>query len=54
MSASLSITSAVTDPGLLDLPWHEPLDVWPDDAIATMRVCAALADSARKETVVSL
>ena len=36
MSASLSITSAVTDPGLLDLPWHEPLDVWPDDAIATL------------------
>jgi len=36
VSASLSITSAVTDPGLLDLPWHEPLDVWPDDAIATL------------------
>ena len=29
-------------------------DRWPDDAIATMRICAALADSARKETVVSL
>lgn len=36
MSASLSITSAVVDPGLLDLPWHLPLDTWPDDAIASL------------------
>lgn len=36
MSASLSITSAVVDPGLLDLPWHLPLDTWPDDTIASL------------------
>jgi len=36
MSASLSITSAVVDPGLLDLPWNLPLDTWPDDTIASL------------------
>ncbi|MFM2352765.1 MAG: hypothetical protein RLZZ608_171 [Actinomycetota bacterium] len=36
MSASLSITSAVTDPALLDLPWHLPLELWPDDSIASL------------------
>lgn len=36
MSASLSITAAVTDPALLDLPWQLPLEVWPDDAIASL------------------
>lgn len=36
MSASLSITSAVTDPALLDLPWQLPLELWPDDAIASL------------------
>lgn len=36
MSASLSITSAVTDPALLDLPWHLPLELWPDDTIASL------------------
>ncbi len=36
MSASLSITSAVTDPALLDLPWHQPLELWPDDTIASL------------------
>ncbi len=36
MSGSLNITSATVDPALLDLPWNLPLDVWPDDAIATL------------------
>lgn len=36
MSASLTITSAIVDPGLLDLPWNLPLDIWPDDAIASL------------------
>ena len=27
---------AVVDPGLLDLPWHLPLDTWPDDTIASL------------------
>ncbi|WP_166877532.1 MULTISPECIES: DUF4032 domain-containing protein [unclassified Salinibacterium] len=36
MSASLSITSAITDPALLDLPWQLPLDLWPDDTIAAL------------------
>ncbi|MHB1235361.1 MAG: DUF4032 domain-containing protein [Microbacteriaceae bacterium] len=36
MSGSLNITSATVDPALLDLPWSLPLDVWPDDAIATL------------------
>jgi hypothetical protein len=36
MSASLNITSAVVDPALLDLPWHLPLDTWPDEAIASL------------------
>jgi hypothetical protein len=36
MSASLSITAAVTDPALLDLPWQLPLDVWPEEAIASL------------------
>ena len=36
MSGSLNIISATVDPALLDLPWSLPLDVWPDDAIATL------------------
>lgn len=36
MSGSLNITSATVDPALLDLPWNLPLDIWPDDAIATL------------------
>ncbi len=36
MSASLTITSSVTDPALLDLPWDLPLELWPDDSIATL------------------
>jgi len=35
-SAALSITSAVPDPALLDLPWDLPLDVWPDEYIAAL------------------
>lgn len=33
---SLTITSAVADSTLLDLPWNVPLELWPDDAIATL------------------
>ena len=36
MSSALSITSAVPDPALLDLPWSLPLDLWPDETIATL------------------
>jgi hypothetical protein len=36
MSGSLSITSAVIDPGLLDLPWHLPLEIWPDETIVAL------------------
>ncbi|WP_022889893.1 DUF4032 domain-containing protein [Agromyces italicus] len=36
MSGSLSITSAMADPALLDLPWHLPLESWPSDAIAAL------------------
>lgn len=36
MSSSLSITSAVPDPALLDLPWDLPLELWPDDTIASL------------------
>jgi hypothetical protein len=32
----LSITSAVPDPALLDLPWSLPLDLWPDETIAAL------------------
>jgi hypothetical protein len=35
-SASLSITSAVPDPALLDLPWQLPLELWPDETIAAL------------------
>lgn len=34
--SSLSITSAVPDPALLDLPWELPLEVWPDETIAAL------------------
>lgn len=33
---SLAITSAVSDPALLDLPWDLPLEVWPDENIAAL------------------
>ncbi len=36
MSSSLSITSAVPDPALLDLPWDLPLETWPDETIAAL------------------
>jgi len=36
MSGSLNITAATVDPGLLDLPWNLPLEVWPDEAIAAL------------------
>jgi hypothetical protein len=35
-SPPLSITSAVPDPALLDLPWHLPLELWPDETIAAL------------------
>jgi len=36
VAGSLNITSAIVDSALLDLPWDLPLDVWPDDSIATL------------------
>jgi hypothetical protein len=36
VSSSLSITSAVPDPALLDLPWDLPLEVWPEETIAAL------------------
>ncbi|GAA1786019.1 DUF4032 domain-containing protein [Agromyces lapidis] len=36
MSGSLSITSAMADPALLDLPWNLPLESWPSDTIAAL------------------
>ncbi|MFT2815401.1 DUF4032 domain-containing protein [Leifsonia sp. A12D58] len=36
MSGSLNITSATVDPALLDLPWHLPLDAWPNQNIASL------------------
>ncbi|HET8897102.1 MAG TPA: DUF4032 domain-containing protein [Protaetiibacter sp.] len=36
MSSSLSITSAVPDPAMLDLPWDLPLEVWPEETIAAL------------------
>jgi hypothetical protein len=36
MSRSLNITSATADPALLDLPWHLPLDAWPNEFIASL------------------
>ena len=35
-SAALSITSAVPDPALLDLPWNLPLELWPEEYIAAL------------------
>ena len=34
--ASLNITAASMDPGLLDLPWHLPLEDWPKDNLAAL------------------
>jgi hypothetical protein len=36
MASALSITSAVPDPALLDLPWSLPLDSWPEENIAVL------------------
>ncbi|PJJ73046.1 lipopolysaccharide kinase (Kdo/WaaP) family protein [Diaminobutyricimonas aerilata] len=36
MAGSLNITSATVDPGLLDLPWNLPLELWPDEVIAAL------------------
>lgn len=36
MDSNLSITSAVPDPALLDLPWELPLEVWPEETIAAL------------------
>ena len=34
--SSLNITAATVDPALLDLPWHLPLEEWPDENIAAL------------------
>lgn len=34
--STLSITSAVPDPALLDLPWQLPLELWPEETIAAL------------------
>ncbi|CAN5461753.1 DUF4032 domain-containing protein [soil metagenome] len=36
MASALSITSAVPDPALLDLPWNEPLEAWDEKFIAAL------------------
>ena len=36
MSGSLNITAATVDPGLLDLPWALPLELWPEETIAAL------------------
>lgn len=36
MTSSLNITAATVDPALLDLPWHLPLEDWPNENIATL------------------
>ncbi|KJC65227.1 protein of unknown function [Agreia bicolorata] len=36
MRGSLNITSAITDPALLDLPWDVPLGEWDDQYIAAL------------------
>ncbi|MCL3861497.1 DUF4032 domain-containing protein [Actinotalea sp. K2] len=36
MSQSLQITAASPDPALLDLPWHLPLEDWPEETLAAL------------------
>ncbi|KGM10802.1 DUF4032 domain-containing protein [Cellulomonas bogoriensis] len=36
MPQSLQITAAAPDPALLDLPWHIPLEQWPDENLAAL------------------
>ena len=36
MTQALDITAATVDPALLDLPWHLPLESWPEENIASL------------------
>jgi hypothetical protein len=36
MPHNLQITAAAPDPALLDLPWHVPLEEWPDEVLAAL------------------
>jgi hypothetical protein len=36
MTQALDITAATVDPALLDLPWHLPLEHWPEENIASL------------------
>ena len=36
MAKSLQIVAAAPDPALLDLPWHIPLEEWPDETIVAL------------------
>ena len=36
MVSALEITAATVDPALLDLPWHLPLEDWPDENIVAL------------------
>jgi hypothetical protein len=36
MTQALDITAATVDPALLDLPWHLPLEGWPEENIASL------------------
>lgn len=36
MSVSLQITAAYPEPALFDLPWHLPLENWPEETIAAL------------------
>lgn len=36
MASALEITAATVDPALLDLPWHLPLEQWPDENIVAL------------------
>ncbi|CAB4556020.1 unannotated protein [freshwater metagenome] len=36
MTQALDITAATVDPALLDLPWHLPLEEWPEENIASL------------------
>jgi hypothetical protein len=36
VAQSLQITTAAPDPALLDLPWHIPLEEWPDEVLAAL------------------
>src|SRR5699024_11438198 len=36
MPSALKITAAAPDPALLDLPWHIPLEDWPEKTLAAL------------------